>query len=157
MQSRKALVSSEGEKQTPNSPSGHADKRQVRRAHQERKYGFIIIIIMYSFACQFSKLEHVADYTSKSQNTVKTAHADHEQCLDACRLMSYAAIEIVKVVLHCLTYNTNNNNTNNKSINKALHLVRREYPQRHGSPTRFLMQADCRLGPWLNSACSDDM
>ena len=53
MQSRKALVSSEGEKQTPNSPSEHADKRQVRRAHQERKYAFIIIIIiiMYSFVC----------------------------------------------------------------------------------------------------------
>ena len=50
-QSRKALVSSDGEKQTSNSPNGHADKRQVRRAHRERKYGFIIIIIiiMYSF------------------------------------------------------------------------------------------------------------
>ena len=36
-------------------PVVHADKRQVRRAHQERKYGFIIIIIiiiiMYSFVC----------------------------------------------------------------------------------------------------------
>ena len=57
MQLRKALDSSEVEKQTPNSPSGHADKRQVRRSHQERKYGFIIIIIiiiiiiMYYFVC----------------------------------------------------------------------------------------------------------
>ena len=60
---------------------------------------------------------------------------------------------------HCFALLTDNanNKTNIKSINKALHLVRREYPQRHGSPTRFLMQTDCRLGPWLNSACSDDM
>ena len=60
-------------------------------------------------------------------------------------------------VLHCHTHNTNNSNANNTSINKALHLVCREYPKRHGSPTPFLMQTDCRLGPWLNNACSDDM
>ena len=40
-----------------------------------------IIIIMYSFVCCFSKLEHIAHYKTKNQNTVKTIFRINMKCI----------------------------------------------------------------------------
>ena len=37
------------------------------------------IIIIYSFVCYFSKLEHIANYKAKNQSTVKTNFREHNR------------------------------------------------------------------------------
>ena len=39
---------------------------------------------MYSFMCYFSKLEHIAHYKAKNQNTVKQTCASARACMQAC-------------------------------------------------------------------------